>query len=549
MRPACLVVLLASAGCTTSPDTPLRFEPEALQLTVDLDAPGAPLPLRILAGDTDVTAEAQLTLRGAPLGTVDAAGFTSDGRTGGRAEIVATLDGATGTLPVRVVLRSTRLLDAPAQLPGWFAAARDELGEASLEPGDGAVLPPNLGRLDVHFAAAATDDAHELALLGPELDLRVYAAGPAAARTIELTPAEWDAVTRTSLGQTAELVVRSLASQTPATARRTAARLAITELPFAEEVLFTGKMAVEPVPQIWSYRPARASTERWANGPAGSCLGCHIAVSRDGRRIAAGGSIQEAGGPIVGGGVLLDARTRYYTAPPSAAVGDWVSAAFDPGGDLVTTNKGVMTLRDGATALPRATLTPALPANQPAISPDGRALAYVAGPIDLSTTQPSTRELRIHDWDAATATLGASRTLVPAREGAFLKLPDFSPDNRWVVLSRLPALFRSSGSILVVRADGTAPPIELTPALDDFARFASPLSTARGGAPAAEPMMWIVMKSYRPLGPSPQADTGQLWAMAFYPERGLASRPFHLPGQRRDVAVLHAPQVLPPAAP
>jgi hypothetical protein len=33
--------------------------------------------------------------------------------------------------------------------------------------------------------------------------------------------------------------------------------------------------------------------------------------------------------------------------------------------------------------------------------------------------------------------------------------------------------------------------------------------------------------------------------MAFFPERGVASRPFHLPGQRHDVAVLHAPVAVP----
>jgi hypothetical protein len=54
-------------------------------------------------------------------------------------------------------------------------------------------------------------------------------------------------------------------------------------------------------------------------------------------------------------------------------------------------------------------------------------------------------------------------------------------------------------------------------------------------------MTWIVMKSYRAVGPRPQDLRAQLWAMAFYPDRGAGSRPFHLPGQRPDVGVLHAP--------
>src|SRR5262249_14581894 len=155
---------------------------------------------------------------------------------------------------------------------------------------------------------------------------------------------------------------------------------------------------------------------------------------------------------------------------------------------------GILTVRDGATALPRATLTPALPANQPAISGDGRSLAYVAGPIDPATTNPDTQELRIHDWNAATATLGAPRTLVPRRDGEYLKLPDFSPDDRWIIYSRGPALFHVSGSIMAIRTDGSSGPIELTTEHDALARFASPIAKAHGGGPDAEPMAWIVMR-------------------------------------------------------
>ena len=534
------ILIVFSTGCLEEA-APLRFEPAELELTVELDAP-ARAPLRVLAGDADVTAEVTLALDGAPLGSVDATGFASDGRTGGRATIVATRGGEAATLPVRVVLRSTRFIDAPPGAAGWFDAARDLDADAALEPGDGAVLPANLGRLDVHFVAGV-NDTHEVAVLGPELELRVFGRGDAAARRVELTAAEWDAIARTSRGGAADLVVRSLSSANPAEARRTAARLAIAELAFPAQVLFTGRPAPE-LPQLWTYELATASTERWASGPNGNCLGCHVALSRDGRRLAAGGSIDTAAGPV-GGGLLVDTRTRYYAAPPSAAVGVWISAAFDPGGALVTAANGILTVRDGATALPRATLTPPLPANQPAISTDGRSLAYVAGPIDPATTNPNTQELRIHDWDAATATLGAPRTLVSRRDGEYLKLPDFSPDDRWIIYSRGPALFGASGSIMAIRADGSGEPRALTPDHDGLARFASPIATVHGGGPAAEPMAWIVMKSFRPVGGRSQTGIGQLWAMAFYPERGVASRPFHLPGQRPDVAVLHAPTAMP----
>jgi hypothetical protein len=33
--------------------------------------------------------------------------------------------------------------------------------------------------------------------------------------------------------------------------------------------------------------------------------------------------------------------------------------------------------------------------------------------------------------------------------------------------------------------------------------------------------------------------------MLFYPDRGYASKPFHLPGQDRNVAILHSPVIRP----
>jgi hypothetical protein len=255
-------------------------------------------------------------------------------------------------------------------------------------------------------------------------------------------------------------------------------------------------------------------------------------MSRDGSRLAVGN--------VDLNGVIVNRATRYFMSTPGPTVGVWNAATFDPGGALVTAFTGTLTLRDGTTALPVKTLPTELPAAQPAISPDGRLLAHVAGPIDPVTTQPINQELSVHDWDAATGTLGPARVLVSAHGGDWVKLPDFSSDGRWIAYARARGASLPAMGLSAIRSDGAGAPIELTADRDDCARFASPIVVARGAA-GPEPMTWIVMKSYRAVGARSQDLRAQLWAMAFYPDRRVGARAFHLPGQRPDVGVLHAP--------
>jgi hypothetical protein len=533
-------MILAVTGCGVG-EAPaaLRVEPAELELTVELDA-AAPAAFRVMNGAIDVTAAAVYAVTGTPLGTVAADGFHSDGRTGGRATITVTLGDATATFPVHVVLHASRN-DAAAEVPGWFATAARVVVDGNLEPGDGAVLAPNLAGLDIALDPPAGDDLHDVEILGPDLDIHVYGSGGEA----RLNAAEWDAIARTSRGRSVELIAQSLATADPTTSHVVSVHVAVTDLPLPSEVLFAGRRTGE-VAQVWSYDPTRGSTQLWATGAAVSGLGSDLASSRDSRRIAAG-LTSDPGASPAGGGTVLDVASRAAVAPPSPQVGTWTGAAFQPDRSLVTANAGVLTLRSGDTALPLANLNLDVLASQPTVARNGHALAYVSGPMDTVTTpaspQPTPLELRVHDWNPATATLGPSLILAPATDGVFVKFPDFSPDDRFVLYSSVPAVTGATGDIMVARADGSESSILLASGYD-MARFASPMIAARSGHPDAEPMVWIVMQSDRPVGGRDQTGVPQLYAMAFYPELGVASRPFYLPGQDAGVAVLHAPAIL-----
>ncbi|HUJ57215.1 MAG TPA: hypothetical protein VLX92_01925, partial [Kofleriaceae bacterium] len=147
------LVIVVSAGCTVQvASPPLAIEPSAIELTIDPAVPPPPVALVVREGDDDVTALASWSFAGRTLGTLDAAGFTSDGRTGGATAIVATIDGRQAQIAatVRVVGRRS-VAGLPPGASDWLDAATPVAVDAQLEPGDGAVLPPGLGHLDVDF--------------------------------------------------------------------------------------------------------------------------------------------------------------------------------------------------------------------------------------------------------------------------------------------------------------------------------------------------------------------------------------------------------------
>ena len=80
--------------------------------------------------------------------------------------------------------------------------------------------------------------------------------------------------------------------------------------------------------------------------------------------------------------------------------------------------------------------------------------------------------------------------------------------------------------------------------LDQLAHWASPVALARVGNRDPEPMVWVAINSTRPVGGNATSPT-QLWLEAFYPDRGVVSPAFHLPGQPATLQVLHGPIALP----
>lgn len=549
------------AGCDASiagVPASLRVEPAAIDLTVDLALPAPVAPMHVFltradGTEQDVTAGASFGLDGAPLGVVAGASLTSDGLTGGTATVRITYDTVSAAIPATVHVHGRRIVDGtPAGAVDAFATASPTLFDAHLDPQDGAVIPSGIGRMVLAFAANDLDDAHQVIVTAPYLDLSIVAPGAAGPRQLELSPSEWGAITRTARGGGIQLEVSSLQTSAPTTARVTTVGLDIADLDAGALLAggiagVTGTVTDADRPGLWRYDMHTGSAAPLLTNPAGACIGCHLAVSSDGARIAA--LIVSPTAPNLNG-VVLDVRAGTVLAQSDpASASPWATAAFDPSGSLLGAWQGALSLRDGTTGTPIAPIAMTEAAAAPAISPDGTMLAYVtldAGP-GTAASQPVGNAVHARPWSAAQKTVGPAVELF--RDAGGVVLPVFSSDGRWIAFGHSEILPDRIAEVPVgssaVRTDGSGTIVALTSdPLDKLAHWASPIAPARAGNRAAEPMVWIAVVSTRPVGgnaTSPQ----QLWLEAFYPDRGVIAPAFHLPGQPATLQILHGPLALP----
>ncbi|HET9987942.1 MAG TPA: hypothetical protein VFQ65_05470 [Kofleriaceae bacterium] len=521
----------AAAGCTMPIDATheLRIEPATIAMDVDLAGTPPKVALHVVSvgsdgTETDVTTAATYAFTGPQLGAVAHGQLASDGLTGGATTLAVTFHELAATIDVTANVHGRRIVDG-AQADA-FAGATAMPAALQLVPGDGVVLPPNLGELDVAWTADPAADTHRVHITAPYLDVEVDAPGASA---ITLAPNEWQAVARTARSGAVNVDVASLQSSAPAIAQVASATYRIADLD-ASDILF-GAMVGTDLPVLARYAMKTATTRALFSGPEGGCVGCHIAVSADGTRIAAGVP-SSAGG---GAGVLFDATNGTILATSDAMPDTpWNAAAFDPSGAMIaSTRTGGLAVRDRSTAALIQPIAMDELATSPTISPDGSALAYTVVDTGPAGANPGGAALHVRPWNVATAAIGTPIELV--RDGRGVVMPVYSPDGRWIAYAHSadPTQEVPTGAA-AVRSDGSGRIVELTTdPLDQNARWASPVVNG---------FVWIAMVSARPFGALP-AGTRQLWLEQLDTATGTLSPAIHLPGQG-EIMVLHGPLAL-----
>jgi hypothetical protein len=495
--------------------------------------------LLLRSGKTrDVTAETVFSIDPL-LGTFDGNELTlaAAGKTSASGVWEDTMGTAQGTAQVIARVKTVRV-EPPLDpsVPDLFSKPEDTArAPAIVYPPDGAVVPRNLGDFETHWTDRHDNDVFEVSLKTEFADVRVYvpgnngvaAAGPRPSWQ-SFAASEW--IAAVGLERTVQYQVRGVSTADPTRVGATAPRLvklsnepldggmyywAATSAGGGAYGIFRHDMA----------KPGQPAEEfLTTNQTAGRCVACHV-LSRDGTKMA----ITYDGGNL--NATLLDVGTS--TRQPDFT--RWNFASFTPdGARLMTVYNGVIVVRDSTDQSLVATMPAAGYATHPDLSPDGKQLVYVrafGGGSDWSFTGG---QIFTRTFNQATNAFGPETVLVS--DGGNNFYPSWSPDGKWVLFNRSNSgtSYNSlNASLWVVKADGSAPPVELSA----FNQAAGGLTNSWGRwAPFAqtvgannEPIFWVTVSSKRDFGvrrvnsvDAEVAKTPQIWMAPFFTARAEA---------------------------
>lgn len=394
----------------------------------------------------DVTDLVQFNLAEATLGSFQADELTTTVQKGGQTQVVATAGAITGSTGVTIRLEQTYSdpgsmlpVDPAAPFGGSPDAAR---APALVYPNDGVVVPPNLGKLEVHFRPGAGNTLFEITFSSTLIQLKVYlrCTQPMNGGCIYLPDAQvWSWIAETQRGG-APLTWHVRGTDDAGTAVGTSADFAIRFAP--DDV--TGGIYYWTTTKRAIMRYDFASTTQTVaeqfigtEMTGGTCVGCH-ALSRDGKKMVA-----EAGGQNDGRLLILDVATKTPLVPfgstQKSNFESWSpdgSAFVGVYADSGATNFNLM-LFDGATGALTETIdaggTSTNPTNHPDWSPLGDRIAYVNVGVKNTLQMMYNGEIRTvaksgGAWQPASV-------LVPRAAGKNRYYPAFAPDGTMLVFN------------------------------------------------------------------------------------------------------------------
>lgn len=488
----------------------------------------------------DVTDRVQFGLSDPSLGLFMKDLLTSAADHGGIANVQAAAGDVLATTPVTILIRQ-RIVDPSSGLAagvdGKFSAPDDASRAPDVVyPNDGVLLPPNFGKMEVHFLPGANNTLFEVGFSNPLTDVKVYTKclQPMNGGCIFGVPdAVWKTVATTNRGSSQLTVtVRGTDDKAASVGSSKAVAMQISKDDILGGLYYwttsngTGIMRYD-----FANQQAQASMFVGTNLTGGNCVGCH-ALSRDGSKLVA-----EAGGQNDGRLLLLDVAhstpmvpfgsTAKSTFESWSPMGDQFVGVY---GDSGATNYNLMLFngQSGAMMMPiDGTGTAQHPADHPDWSPDGKSIVYtrVGMPNTLQRMSMGAIEMVRNNgmWNMPTE-------LVPAQPGKNRYYPAFAPDSSFVVFDESTCSTGSSGedcdadtdptaTLFAVRAKAGSQPVALAKAnaagrLDKSAALTnsfpkwSPFVFQRTGE-AGSRLMWVTFSSSRHFGlRNPPTSTG-----------------------------------------
>ncbi|HEX7699793.1 MAG TPA: hypothetical protein VF403_03700, partial [Kofleriaceae bacterium] len=166
---------------------------------------------------TDVTDQAAFTVSPVELGAVAATTLAPSGQMAGEGQLTAAVSTLVGMGSFTVYVSDTVPGTADPSAASLFATATLDQGASIVVayPPAGALIPPNIGEMDVHWRDA-TKDLYEVQLSGAFVTLKTYVNTLGAATWTTLADARWKQLSQGANGVDLEVRVRGLTMASPA---------------------------------------------------------------------------------------------------------------------------------------------------------------------------------------------------------------------------------------------------------------------------------------------------------------------------------------------
>jgi hypothetical protein len=365
----------------------------------------------------------------------------------------------TGTLPdARLVYggAGAALPANPASLfTGPASAAR---APRIVYPSDGVMMPPNLGRLDVHFLPGAGNTVFEIAFRGAAVDLRYYVRCGNPIESGCVVPLDVDGSRLIAEGNRglAPVTITVRGTDDAGTNVGTSAPVSMS---FAESELQgaiyywaivaaigTGRFT-SSIMRFDFAQPNSAPEQFIALGQGSACVGCHT-LSRDGTKLAS-----LFGGQWGGGLVYAPDLTKQPTDPTLLALNNDAAdglqfSSFSPKGDRLVGIYGGgqgssqdsaknLYFHDGATGTRIAAETLALPVepDHPDWSPDGNSIAFTIVGKHYNSQKPGGCGIGLIRKNGASWSTTPEVLMAPNQTDVARFAPTFVPDSSFFLFN------------------------------------------------------------------------------------------------------------------
>ncbi|MFT3697870.1 MAG: hypothetical protein QM831_32315 [Kofleriaceae bacterium] len=486
----------------------------------------------------DVTNTATFAFADSVYGTFAGPSATVTGGGAGVVQVNAIQGDAVGTTTLTVNVQLTELgsgVDPSA--PGNFGTATEDpsLAPTIVYPTDGILVPPNLGKFDVHWnnnPATNTANLFLTEISNQYIDVKLFTTGlqgDGHAFWDQYKPDAWFPIASSKLQLT--LSVAGMNTADPTKKGTSASQKVDVTNENARGGIYYWTSTLRAV-QRYDIAAPDVDPAPFFTGtpPDGYCMGCHT-LSRDGSKIAM--TLSTGGGP----GALFDVGTQTQIG---TTITNWDFATFNQNADkfVETDAAGTMNLRNVADTSVIAAVPPmnagAMSA-MPEISPDNTMM------VNMEYTNSSGYDFYVYDgsivirtFDDATNTFGTPKVLVQGvpRSGTddstgYNYYPSFSPDSQWVLFTRTDAYSynNADAETWVVKADGTMPPIRLslanatgniTNSWPRWVPFGQTFGTSN------EPLFYLTFSSTRPYGVRiPGGGQPQIWMTPFFVNKAM----------------------------